>query len=310
MSDAFIDKNIKPMLIGHNYEPYDDENSIFELKLDGIRCVVYVDDKSIVLKNKRNKDVTDVYPELHDIYKNVKEKCILDGEIIVLKNGRPDFFSVQKRSLMTNKFKINMCIKNMPVTFVAFDILYFKNKEIMDLPLIKRKQILNDNIIENKYIAVSRYIEKEGIKFFNLAVLNKLEGIVGKKKDSIYIEGIRTKNWKKIKVMVDEDVIICGYDLKNGDINGLILGIYEDDRLICRGKVSLGISKDDKKIILEYSNENKIEDPYFRGYKDVIWIKLGLIGRVEYMHETDNKHMRQPVWKGLRDDKELYECVI
>lgn len=303
MRDIFNDKKIKPMLIGNNTKPYNDKDSIFELKLDGIRCIAYIDKNCVILKNKRNKDVSNIYPELLDINNNITNKCILDGEIIVLKNGKPDFFSVQKRSLMTNQFKIKLAMNSLPVSFVAFDILYLKNENVMDRPLLQRKKLLENNIKQNEKIAISKFIENDGIKFYELAKLNNLEGIVGKKKNSIYIEGIRTKSWKKIKVMVDEDLIICGYDIKNSNINSLILATIKNDKLICRGKVSLGISNEEKEYILNYAKNNKINKPYFNEYKNVEWIKLDLIGTVEYMHETENNHMRQPIWKGLKLDK-------
>ena len=187
MPDLFIDKNVSPMLIGHEVEPYDDEESIFELKLDGIRCIAYIDTTSVILRNKRNKDVTSLYPELQCLKHNVKKSCILDGELIVLKNGKPDFFSIQKRSLMTDSFKIKLMARTHLVQFVVFDILYFDGKDVTHLPLLKRKAILSKNVMEKDGLSISRFIEKKGIDFFNLAKANALEGIVGKKKNSFYV---------------------------------------------------------------------------------------------------------------------------
>ena len=91
MSDLFEDKNISPMLL-YETQPFDDENYIYELKLDGIRCLAYIDSKSVVLQNKRHKDVTAIYPELSQMSKCVKRRVILDGELVVLnKDGKPDF---------------------------------------------------------------------------------------------------------------------------------------------------------------------------------------------------------------------------
>ncbi|MGM9969098.1 MAG: DNA ligase [Anaeroplasma sp.] len=310
MSNYFKDKDIKPMLIKSNVEPYNDADSIFELKLDGIRCLAYIDNYSVTLKNKRNKDVTNIYPELQSICENITRKCILDGEIIVLKNGKPNFFAVQKRSLMTDQFKINLAKRKYPVTFVAFDILYYDNESIMNKPLIRRKEILKNNIIENNRLAITRFIEEDGINLFEIVKSNRLEGIVAKKKDSIYIPGIRTNNWKKIKVLIDEDLIICGYDEKNNDINSIILGYYDNGKLICKGKASLGISQEEKKIIKSFSLKNRLNKPLFDKYSKAIWIKPMLVGTVEYMHETDNNQMRQPIWKGLRLDKDPNECSV
>ena len=94
MSDLFEDKNISPMLL-YETQPFDDENYIFELKLDGIRCIAYLEPKSVTLQNKRHKDVTAIYPELEGMKKCVKKSVILDGELVVLgKDGRPNFYAL------------------------------------------------------------------------------------------------------------------------------------------------------------------------------------------------------------------------
>jgi len=100
--DLFTEKNIKPMLISEMTEPFNDPDWIYELKLDGIRCIAYLDNnhKKTVLRNKRNINLLPKVPELTEIFKNVNERCILDGELIILKNGVPDFFEIQRRALL------------------------------------------------------------------------------------------------------------------------------------------------------------------------------------------------------------------
>ena len=122
MEDLFIDKNIDPMLL-YETDPFDDEDYIYELKLDGIRCVAYIEPKSVLLQNKHHKDVTDIYPELSEMKKCVKKRVILDGELVVLTDGKPDFYALQKRSLMSDEFKIKLAEKHNPIQFVAYDIL-------------------------------------------------------------------------------------------------------------------------------------------------------------------------------------------
>lgn len=97
--DLFDQKGIQPMLIAEQVEPYDDDYSIFELKLDGCRCIAYCDKYSVDLRNKRDKKLFPHFPELEQIYKNCHSKRILDGEPIVPVNGRPDFYELQKRTL-------------------------------------------------------------------------------------------------------------------------------------------------------------------------------------------------------------------
>lgn len=304
MADLFYDKNISPMLLNEVKEPFDDKDYIYELKLDGIRCIAYLG-KDVVLQNKRFKDVSSIYPELMGMSKCVKKNTVLDGELVVLSNGKPDFYALQKRSLMTNIFRIQLAAKKNPVQFAAYDILYHDGKDLTDKPLVERKAILQAKVSEENGLSISRYIEERGIAFFNLAKEQDLEGIVAKKKDGLYHIGKRTSDWIKIKVMQDEDLLILGYQPdEDGVPKDLILGYYDEQgNLQCRGKVYLGVSKEEREYILKFAKKNTDARPWFEKYKNAIWLKPKLVGTAHFMHETESGGMRQPVWKGLRDDK-------
>ena len=305
MADLFEEKNISPMLLNEVKEPFDDDDYIYELKLDGIRCVAYIEPKSVTLQNKRFKDLTDIYPELSDICKCVKKRVILDGELVVLSDGKPDFYALHKRSLMGDKFRISLAAKKNPVQFVAYDILYFDGKDLTDKPLFGRKEMLSKNVKEGFNLSISRYVPTNGVAFFELAKKENLEGIVAKKKDGLYYIGKRTSEWIKIKVMQDEDLLVLGYQPdEDGKVKDLILGYYDESgKLKCRGKVYLGVSKAEQKIIAEFSKNNTVKKPWFDKYKNVVWLKPQLVGTAHFMRETESGGMRQPVWKGLREDK-------
>lgn len=293
------------MLLHEVKKPFDDEDYIYELKLDGIRCVAYIEPKSVSLQNKRFKELTPIYPELSDICKCVKKRVILDGELVFLTDGKPNFYALQRRSLMTDSFRISLAAKKNPVQFAAYDIIYFDGKDLTDKPLLERKEILSENVREGFNLSISRWIEKSGVAFFELAKKENLEGIVAKKKDGLYHIGKRTLEWIKIKVMQDEDLLILGYQPdEDGKVKDLILGFYDDKgELKCRGKVYLGVSKAEQKIIAEFAKKNTVKIPWFDKYKNVVWLKPQLVGTAHFMHETENGGMRQPVWKGLREDK-------
>ncbi|MDD4111168.1 MAG: RNA ligase family protein, partial [Clostridia bacterium] len=227
--DLFQDRKILPMLLKKNSQPFDSDDYIFELKLDGIRCLAYLDKNEMTLINRRFKNITKVYPELKNINKQVKEKCILDGELVYIdENGKPDFNILMTRSLSMNSFKIAVKSKSYPVTFVAFDILYYKGEDITSYNLLKRKAILNDNIVENSFINVSRYIENHGKILFEKVKEQNLEGVIAKLKRSTYQIGKRSGDWIKIKNLIDEDFIICGYTLdEDNRIKDLVLGQYD-----------------------------------------------------------------------------------
>lgn len=298
--DIFESKSVQPMLL-KEAKPFDNQDYIFELKLDGIRCLAYIDKKSVVLRNKRNKDVSFLYPELDKMNLCIHKRCILDGELVILSNGQPDFFQLQRRSLLSDSFKIELFSKTNPVFFVAYDILYLDHQELIDLPLLKRKQILESNITEGHQLMLSRFLEEKGISFFNQVKKEHLEGIVAKKKNGKYYMGKRCDEWIKMKVLQEEDLWIIGYELtKPNQIKSLVFGKFnlQTKKWVYRGKVALGIPDYIKEYILKLSKKN-LDVPYFSNQKNIIWIKPTLQGKVSYMQLTKSQTMRQPVFKGL-----------
>lgn len=310
MTDIWETKNIRPMLIGTKGQPFDSDEYIYELKLDGERCIAYLDRDKTILKNKRNILMLPKVPELAEIHKNVNVRCILDGELAVIKDGRPDFFEIQKRSMMSNPVKIDMAAKKYPACFTAFDILYYENRQVTDLPLTERKELLQKAVIsENGRFAVSRFIEKNGIQFYALAEQQELEGIVAKRKDSKYYFDKRTKDWIKIKYLQDDDFVVLGYVPKENSMNSIILGQYSNGQLVYKGHVTLGVGGEPFRRI---KTLNKTDCPFSeipKGNENAVWVTPELVCTVKYMMKTESGGMRQPVFKGLREDKSPEECI-
>ena len=115
MPDLFQEKNLKPMLIAENVEPFDSPDWICELKWDGERCIAYLDPEGGTdLCNNRNVKMLPKVPELSELHRQVRKPCILDGELMCLIDGKPDFSAIQRRSLMSNEFKIELEAKSTP----------------------------------------------------------------------------------------------------------------------------------------------------------------------------------------------------
>lgn len=306
--DIFEAKNIKPMLLSETHEPFDSEDYIYELKLDGIRSILYIDKTGLEIRNKRNVYLNATYPELAVTYKQVKERCILDGEIFCMKNGKPDFFEMQRRSLMTNAIKIEFAMKQNPVSFSAFDVLYVGAEQITNRHLLERKTILQEVMTENERFSISRYIPDKGIDLYNLTVDQSLEGVVAKRKDSKYYIGRVTKDWLKIKNLKDDDFVICGYIEKENSVVSLVLGAYDHDRLVYQSHVTLGVSGSAFKRI---RNIEKADNPFSDiSDENAVWIKPIIVCIVKYMMRTKDGGLRQPVFKGLRDDKDPHDCIV
>lgn len=311
MSDLFEQKNIKPMLIGSEGEAFDSPDYLYELKLDGERCIAYLDPASgSELRNKRNLRMLPKVPELSDIHKQVNCRCILDGELAVIKDGKPDFYEIQRRSLMSNPLKIELASRQNPACFTAFDILYYEDHSVCELPLTERKELLLKGVREETArFAVSRVIENNGIAFYELAKSQELEGIVAKRKDSRYYFDKRTKDWIKCKNLKDDDYVVCGYLPKDNGMTSIVLGQYASGTLKYKGHVTLGVGGEGFRKIRELP---RIDVPLFEipsGNENAVWVEPSLCCIVKYMEKTESGGLRQPVFKGLREDKTPEECV-
>ena len=297
--ELYENRSASPMLIAQQMEAFDDPDWIYELKMDGFRCLAYIDKDTVDFRNKRNMQMLSKFPELAGIYKHVNDKCILDGEIVVLADGVPDFYRLQKRTMLTDRFKMRMEAERFPASFVAFDCIYQGNRELVFQSLMERKQKLSGIVMENDRIAISRYIEKEGTALYQAAETRELEGVVAKRKESLYLMGKRTKDWVKFKRMADEDFIVAGYIPKGGHTFSLVLAKYRLGSLVYKGHVTSGVTRDTV-AQLEETRRNP-----FRmlpiGNESAVWVEPSRVCVVEYMPNTQHS-LRQPVFKGFRDD--------
>lgn len=309
--DLFTEKRVEPMLVSANQAPFDDPDWIYELKMDGTRCIAYLDETGTVLRNKRHKDLSVNFPELSQVHKQVKGRCILDGEVFVLNHGKSDFYELQRRSLMTNAFKISLAVEKLPATFLVFDILYQDGEQLTHLPLMERKERLQRCVTESERMAFSRYIEGKGIALYEAAKASGQEGIVAKKRDSLYLMGKRSKDWVKCKNLLDDDFVVCGHYVKTDGFTSIILGQYQDGKLLYQGHVVLGMTKADYAQIKAAESTDKAH--YCDSFPDFeegpTWVVPQLVCRVEYMDRTNQGGLRQPVFRGLRDDKAAQDCV-
>jgi len=284
---------LNPMLLHEIFEPFDSKDYIFEIKFDGVRALIFINNENIIIKSRNGIILNDTYPELLEIKNISKGTCIFDGEIVLLENGVPSFSKLQERTRLKNKFRIEEMKEKNPVTFVCFDILY-KDKDLTNLPLIKRKKIL-DKINDNNIFVKSKCFEEYGIKLFQKIKKENLEGIIAKKRDSLYTYGIRTKEWIKIKNFKEETFLICGYIKNKNNTLSIILGENDNNHINFVGKVLMGPKNDLYSKIL---NDKEVKN-YLEDYNDdeTIFIKPKYNLIINYMERTKNNMLRQPFIK-------------
>jgi bifunctional non-homologous end joining protein LigD/DNA ligase-1 len=296
MTDLFETKRIIPMAPAVS-EPFDSENYIYEIKFDGMRCIGYYNNCA-ALRNRTGKDITELYPELSEVYRQFREKCIIDSEIIILNNGKPDFSLLAQRWSLTSRMRIEQMSKKIPVTLVVFDILYYKDQSVMEMPLLERKELLEKNTVESGALAISRFIRGAGTELFRKAVSQELEGIVAKKNDGPYIQG-RSKLWLKSKRKQDMDLLLCGY--MNG--HGFI---FCDEQL--RYRIALNnMDQRTYQQLLCYVEKNRInKSPLVLTplkLNKAAWVKPELMCVVEYLEELESGQLRHAVFKGIKLDQ-------
>lgn len=291
--DIFTQQSVLPMLLKQT-KPFDSEDYIYEMKFDGYRAIIYIDKNKITIKSRNNNDVTNLYPELAKLYKCCAKRCILDGELIVMGKNGPDFFKMQKRGRMKIPAKIKKESQDNPVIFVAFDILYYDNKDLTNIPLLKRKEYLEKYIKENPNLIISKYIQKNGVEFFEKVKNKGLEGVVAKKKDSPYIIGKRNDLWVKFKAVKEDDFVVLGYKVINNIIKTIVIGKIKNKQYISYGEVNLP-NKLDQEIIRMYSQKNKIKKAYFP-LKNIIWLKPKLKATIRFKEITSNNNLRHAVF--------------
>lgn len=285
-------KNIplKPMLLGEVKKPFNDKEYIFEIKFDGIRAVIYATPKNIKIYSRNGNDITHLYPELHSIKNLVTTNTIFDGEIVLFKNNVPSFKSLLERTNTKSKEKIKFYSKKNPVNFMCFDILY-EGKDLTTTSLIKRKNILSkyeDTEVFNKTF----FLEEKGINLYKEITKLDLEGIVAKKKNSLYHIGKRSDVWLKIKNIKEGEFVVGGYIINKNTIS-LLLGEFKDNKLYYVGKVPYGKKYQFSKKII---NEKKLKLSTFVNYNeiDVNYISPKNKIKVKYLEKTKNNQLRHP----------------
>ena len=208
-------KQYKPMLARSAEAPFSSDDWIFEVKWDGIRAISYVKEE-LSIRSRNQKELIDNFPELSEL-KDLARDTVLDGEIIVMKDGKADFQTLIKRSQNTNAADIDYMARKFPATYIVFDILEKDGKELLDIPLMERKRILENSVREGKFVVLSLFVEETGIDYYRAALEKGVEGIMAKKKQSSYEPGKRSNNWLKIKQVKTCDCVIFGYTKGEGN---------------------------------------------------------------------------------------------
>lgn len=312
---SMMDESISPMLAEAAEGPFDSQDYFFEIKWDGTRTLAFIGAKTR-LQNRRLVDITKRYPDI--IIRITGREAILDGEIIVMHRGKPDFRMLSKREHINDPQKIKNISRQYPASFVVFDILYRDGADLTVKPLFERKTVLEEILKESDNVQRCDYIRGGGIRYYNAAVERGLEGVMAKKIDSPYLAGKRSRYWLKIKKTRTLDLIVCGITRGEGwrdkYFGALLLGCFIGGKLTYMGRVGTGFETHDLDMIMEEIRGLEGECP-FDEVPDVdvevkSWLIPRLVCMVEFNEITHDKRLRAPSYRGIRRDKAPEECVL
>lgn len=195
-----LPRRVQPMLAAAALEPFDSRDHLFEVKWDGIRTLTYVDARGYRLFTRRHRDVTGQYPELA-VLAGIPPGTVLDGELVVVRDGRPHFGSVLTRHATADPLKVRCLARSATVTYVVFDCLYTDYRSVMCEPLRDRRELLRATLEELSQpgVVLSEGVIGAGVAFFEAICSKRLEGMMAKALASPYRPGRRTRAWLKMK---------------------------------------------------------------------------------------------------------------
>ena len=302
---------IEPMLAQSRKDIPVSDSFIYEVKWDGIRVMVSLEDDKITLRSRNNLDLTAKFPELLNAEKSFRATCgLFDGEIVCLdEKGKPDFKDVIHRMQRSHEGDIQRAMKKNPAYCYLFDVLYLDGRAVVNEPLVRRRDWLKDAVKKDSAYRLSEIVE-DGKALFAAAGELGLEGIMAKEKNSKYFPGKRSDTWFKIKVRQTTESHIIGYTKGKGargeQFGALHLADYTDGELEYRGKVGSGF---DTKIIKEVYTELKklkvTKKPISEKVldeKQTIWVEPKLVCEIEYSSMTKDGAYREAVFVRLRPD--------
>jgi bifunctional non-homologous end joining protein LigD len=315
---------IHPMLASSVAKAFDDPDWLFEIKWDGYRAVAFIEDGRVRLVSRNQNDLTAQFSELGSLPQFVNaQRAILDGEIVALdEEGRPSFSLMQQRTGFQPGKRRLARREGVPVIYYAFDLLYLDGLDLRRVALEQRKQLLQDRIKVGGVIQFSDHYAEKGLALFEAAKQRGLEGILAKKRSSIYQEK-RSNDWLKIKITQRQECVIGGYTDPEGSreyFGALVLGLYDEQgRLIHVGQVGTGFDqKTLKEMFAQLQGLKTKQNPFYGeigGLRKIQLVRPELVAEIkfaEWTHESTEGGMklRAPVFMGLRADKPAEDCRL
>lgn len=309
--------DLAPMLasLGELPPAAEDAKWAYEMKWDGMRAIVRVDGGRISLHSRNDRDVTVSFPELRPLGEVFgTDQVVLDSEIVCFdERGRPDFGRLQDRMHVTSAAQARSLAKTRPVVLLAFDLLHHNGDSLLNVPYSQRRERLEQLKLDGPAWQTPAAFAGTGAEAVRTSQEFGLEGVMAKRLASVYRPGRRTQDWIKIKNIRAQEVVIGGWTPGKGrrsdTVGALLLGLPTEAGLAYIGKVGTGFTQSmladlaPRLARLGRKTSPFAPDVPRADAREAHWVTPKLVGEVAFSEWTDDRRLRHPSWRGLRDDK-------
>lgn len=289
----------------------------YEFKWDGVRAIAAVSSDGLRLYARRGPEITVAYPELDGLPAALGGRCaVLDGEIAVLdEKGRPSFRVLAERMHVRDATRAARLARSLPVTYLIFDLLALDGAELCGRPYTERRaRLASLELAADRWLAPPSF--DDGKATLAAAGDYKLEGVVAKRRTSLYRPGTRSPDWVKVKVECIADFVVGGYRPGARALGALLVGVpAPGGGLEFRGRVGGGISAASERLLLatlaplrEASSPFVTELPR-EDSRGAVWVRPQVVVELKFAERTADLRLRFPRFLRLRDDKGPDEVV-
>lgn len=313
---------VEPMKAKLDHFKPEGKRWLYEIKFDGVRALAIKDGKEVRLISRNKKDLSAKYSGVVEALEELAcKQIVLDGEVVALDETGRSSFQLLQRVNQPSKWKPDLF-------YYAFDVLNVDGRDTTGLPLLKRKALLKtlvkgktdcirfSDVLPGSLEEVTRQFQSYG-----------LEGIIAKQSESKYEVGARSGSWVKIKWSNEQEFVIGGYTEPEGSrkfFGAIVVGYYEKGKLVYASKVGTGFDErwlrtlHDRfqKILRKDCPFANLPEPRGRSggltaaeMRRCQWVEPRLVCQVRFTEWTEEAHLRQPVFLGLREDREAREVV-
>ena len=313
---------LRPMLAISGELPADDAHWAYEMKWDGIRALAHIAEGGVTLVTRTGRDVTASYPELRSMAAGLgSHRAVLDGEIVAFGGAAwPSFEALQQRMNVAAASQVRQLAAEIPVTYLAFDLLAFDDEVLLDQPYSQRRRRLDELGFEGQnWQTPPAFIGVSGADVRAVSRQHALEGIMAKKLTSRYEPGKRSAGWRKIKNIHRQEFVVGGWRPGEGNranlIGSLLVGVHDPAALVYAGHVGTGFTTDTLVMLTKLLTPlRRVSSPFGSTVPPdharwAVWVEPTVVIEATFGQWTNSGRLRAASYLGVRTDKNPVDVV-